>query len=108
MADAPKAPGGELKSPGIGLGKDKDLGDEVKPKKLVPKPPPVSGRSLAIGLIVAAGLISSAWVVNTRFGERYQLVPVHQQENTFMFRIDTFTGTVHFCTTQQCSELPIR
>lgn len=108
MVDAAKPPIGEAaKAGGLGL-KDKPGDEELKPKKPPPKPAPASGRSIGRGLIVAALLVSSAWLVQSRFSARYQLVPVHEQENTFMYRLDTFSGAVHFCTTQQCVELPVK
>jgi len=109
MVDAVKPVGTDPAKPaGVGMAKGKDAFDELTPKKLVPKPQPVAGRSIGIGIMVAATLISMAWIVQSRFATRYQLVPVHQQENTFMYRLDTFSGAVHFCTSQQCVDLPIR
>lgn len=108
MADAVKPPVAEApKAPGGPIGKDKDVGDEPKPKKII-RPAPATGRSIGRGIIVAALLASIAWIVQARFTARYQLVPVQVQENTFMYRLDTFSGAVHFCTAQQCVELPMR
>lgn len=103
--DAPKVPAGAgamKKPPGD------DGGDDTKPKKIIPKPVPSSGRHIGRGLIVTAVVIAAAWVMAVRLGDRYQLVPVQTQDNTFMYRIDRLSGQVHFCTTQQCVELPVK
>lgn len=84
-----------------------DDAPEVKPKKLV-KPAPTSGRSLGRAIIVASIVVTIGWIVSSRFSDRYVLQPVQVQENTFMYRLDTFSGAVHFCTSAQCVSLPIK
>ena len=112
MADAPK-PADAAKVP-AGAGAMKkipgadDGGDDAKPKKVMMKPVPTSGRHIGRGLIVAAVIVATAWIAAIRFGDRYDLVPVQTQDNTFMYRIDHLSGAVHFCTTLQCVELPVK
>ena len=91
-----------LKKPGI-----EDTENELRPKKAF-KPAPTSGRSLGRAIIVAALFVTIAWVFASVTQARYQLTPVQTQENTFMYRLDQRTGAVHFCTTQQCVELPMK
>lgn len=112
MADAPKPAADTAKVP-AGAGAIKkmpgdDAGDDSKPKKVALKPVPTSGRHIGRGLIVAAVILAAAWLMADRTGERYQLVPIQTQDNTFIYRIDTLSGDVHFCTTQQCVALPIK
>lgn len=112
MADAPKAPGGEGGKGGasqllLKKGGAEDDGADAKPKKVL-KPAPTSGRSLGRAIIVAALLITVAWVFASATQQRYQLVPVPSQDNTFMYRLDQRSGAVHFCSTQQCVELPVK
>ena len=100
MADAPK----------LAPKKDEpETSSEVdaKPKKVL-KPAPSSGRSLGRAIIVAAVLVTIGWVYASVTQQRYQLVPVQTNDNTFMFRLDQRSGAVHFCTTQQCIELPVK
>lgn len=114
MADAGKPAGGESGKGGQstlvlkkgGEGEDSPEGD-AKPKKVM-KPAPTSGRSLGRAIIIAAVLVTIGWVYASVTQQRYQLVPVQTNENTFMYRLDQRSGAVHFCTTQQCIELPVK
>ena len=114
MADAPKAGGGEVGKggqPPLLLKKGGNMADEpdaaAAPKKVM-KPVPSSGRSVGRAIIIAAVLIMIAWVYASTLQPRYALVPAQTNENTFMYRVDQRTGDVHFCTTQQCVELPVK
>ncbi len=91
-----------VKKPGID-----DFDGEMRSKKVF-KPAPTSGRSIGRAIIVAALFVTIAWVFASVTQPRYQLAPVQTQENTFMYRLDQRTGAVHFCTTQQCVELPTK
>jgi hypothetical protein len=82
--------------------------DEAKAKKPAAKPAPTSGRSLGRAIIAAAVLVTAGWVVSARFAERFELVPVQTPDNTYIYRLDTVSGAVHFCTTAQCVELPVK
>jgi hypothetical protein len=114
MADAPKAGGGEVGKggqPPLVLKKGGNMADEpdaaAAPKK-VAKPLPSSGRSVGRAIIIAAVLMTIAWVYDSATQPRYALAPSQTSENTFMYRLDQRTGDVHFCTTQQCVELPVK
>jgi hypothetical protein len=112
MADAPK-PAHDTKAAPVPAAMKKppaadEAGDDAKPKKVMLKPVPSTGRHIGRGLIVASVVIAAAWIIQARFADRYQLVPVQTQENTFMYRLDRFSGAVHFCTAQVCTELPVR
>jgi hypothetical protein len=76
--------------------------------KKVTKPGRGTGRNLGRGVIIASVILSLAWLFSSATQPRYILVPVETNENTFMYRLDQRMGAVHFCTTQQCVELPIR
>lgn len=91
------------KKPGLDDGPD----EHAKPKKPF-KPAPTSGRSLGRGLIIASLLMMIAWVFASVAQPRYVLAPVQTNENTFMYRLDQRTGAVHFCSTVQCVELPVK
>jgi hypothetical protein len=106
MVEPPKpAPPPPAKKPGAGP--SDEPGGEDKPKKVL-KPAPSSGRSIGRGIIVAAVLIAGAWIYAAATAPRFMLAPAGTQDNTFMYRRDQRTGAVHFCTTQQCVELPVR
>lgn len=111
MADAakPAAPIGQGGSMTKELGKrGLDEGEDGgKPKKPT-KPAPSSGRSLGRAIIVAALFMMIAWVFDSVAQPRYVLAPVQTNDNTFMYRLDQRTGVVHFCSTQQCVELPVK
>jgi len=99
-ADAKPAP-----PKGKGGGADDD--DAMPAKKLVPKTPTVS-KHTARAIWIGALLISIAMLVGDLWGGRYHLIQSSNAVNTYVFRIDTLKGTVDFCTTQQCIELPLR
>jgi hypothetical protein len=84
------------------------MDDEAAPAKKPLKPAPSSGRSLGRAIIIASLLVTIAWVFSAVTQPRYVLESVQTNENTFIYRLDLRTGAVHFCTTQQCSELPVR
>lgn len=103
MVDAPKSDG--MKSPAP----KKPLDDEVDaaPRKPV-KPGRGTGRNLGRGVIIASVIVSLSWLFASVTQPRYVLVPVQTNDNTFMYRLDQRMGNVHFCSTQQCVELPVR
>jgi|GEM_PF-3254667 len=108
MADAAKPAGADTKAPQGKKGPEDDAPDgDAKPKKVL-KPAPTSGRSLGRAIIVASLFVAVAWIYASVTQQRYQLVPVQNTENTFMYRLDQRSGAVHFCTTQQCVELPVK
>ncbi len=104
MVDAPKPD-----APKSLLSK-KPLDDEADGlvSKKPTKPGRGTGRNLGRGVIIASVILSLAWLFSSATQPRYILVPVQTNENTFMYRLDQRMGGVHFCTTQQCVELPIR
>lgn len=112
MADINK-PGGEAPKGGQSTmvlkkgGVEDEADGDAKPKKVL-KPAPSSGRSLGRAIIIASMFMMIAWVFSAVTQPRYVLESVHTNENTFIYRLDQRTGAVHFCTTQQCVELPIK
>ncbi|MDX2221845.1 MAG: hypothetical protein SFV21_03785 [Rhodospirillaceae bacterium] len=109
MADAPKpAPEAAKPAPAPIKKPTPPDDDEPKAKKLIAKPAPTSGRSLGRAIIVASIFVTIGWVVSARFAERFELVPVQTPDNTYIYRLDTVSGAVHFCTSAQCVELPVK
>ncbi|MDX2144665.1 MAG: hypothetical protein SFV19_15020 [Rhodospirillaceae bacterium] len=112
MVDTPKPEMGKATTPPPGKKPGPGLPDEAdgdgKAKKPMMKPAPSSGRSIGRAIIVASVLLTIAWVYAAATSPRFVLAPAGTQENTFMYRLDQRTGAVHFCGTQQCTELPVR
>lgn len=93
---APKRP-----SPGDDEDEDgKGAGPAAKPKFLP--------TGLSRSIVVAAVLLTAAVLTGNLFADRYELVPAPNSANGFMYRIDTLTGTVHFCGPPQCTNVPVR
>ena len=113
MADAPKPAAGEAPKGGQSQlllkkgGVDDAGGDDAKPKKVL-KPAPSSGRSLGRAIIVAAVVVTLGWIYSSIVSPRYVMESVQSGDNAFIYRLDQRTGAVHFCTSQVCSELPIK
>jgi hypothetical protein len=113
MADINKMPGGEAGKGGQSTlvlkkgGVEDEADGDAKPKKVL-KPAPSTGRSLGRGIIIAALFVTIGWVFASVTQPRYVIQSVQTNDNTFIYRLDQRTGTVHFCTAQQCIELPIK
>lgn len=52
--------------------------------------------------IVLASLILSAIAVSLLFSHRYEVVAAHRGENAFIYRIDTLSGSISFCSSTSC------
>ncbi len=102
MVDAPKP---EAPKPALKKGPDDDL-DDPKPKKF--GKPAGTGKHLGRGILIASVIVTFGWVFASLTQPRFQLVEVKTNENTFVYRLDQRTGTVHFCTSQACTELVVK
>ncbi|MBL8644535.1 MAG: hypothetical protein JNK21_11430 [Rhodospirillaceae bacterium] len=102
MVDAPKP-----EAPKPALKKSLDDDDSDKPKKLV-KPGARGGRGIGRGIIIGTLILTLGWTFASLTQPRYTLLQVQSNENSFLYRLDQRTGTVHFCNPAQCVEVPVK
>ncbi len=61
-------------------------------------------RAIVIASLVFAVVYGSVELLR----DRYAISPVPNSPNSFVYRIDRLTGSLHFCGTQQCTVVHVR
>lgn len=63
---------------------------------------------LSRAIVLAAVIFSFAFAAVGLLRDRYAIAPVPNSANSFVYRVDRLTGSLHFCGSQQCSVVHVR
>lgn len=108
QSDTPAAPDAKAAPPKPGPLKKARPSDDDEDAPSVPRPP-LKQKTLPTGLsraiVIGTVIFALAYATVGLLGDRYALTPVPNSVNSFVFRIDKLTGSVHFCSAQGCTEV---
>ena len=78
---------------------------------LVPPPPPKATflpTGLSRALVIGSVLFAVGALIVGLLGNRFVLVPVQNNPNAFVYRLDRLTGGIVFCTPGNCNPVQIK